>query len=80
MEAYKQLSERGIEVARREYSDGVELAADFGPDQDVSVDVVDETVIVVTGEETYDINVEGSVQAFIKNGVLTIEVDQEVVA
>ncbi len=78
MEAYQQLSERGVEVTRREYSNGVELAADFGPGRDVSVDVVDETVIVVTDEDTYDIEVNGTVQAFIKNGVLTIDVADEV--
>jgi len=78
MEADKQLSERGADVARREYSDHVELAADFGPATDIDVDVVGETVIVVTDGESYDIDVDGTPQAFIKNGVLTIELDEEV--
>ena len=78
MEAYKQLSERGAEVARREYSDRMELAADFGPAADISVDVVGTTVIVVADGETYDVEVDGTPQAFIKNGILTIELDDEV--
>lgn len=77
MEAYKQLSARGIDVDRREYSDTVQLVADFGPTESVSVDVVGDTVIVVTDDETFDVELEGNVQAFIRNGVLTIELTAE---
>lgn len=78
MEPYQQLSERGAVVARREDSNHVELAADFGPGADISVDVVDGTVIVVAGGESYDIDVDGTPQAFIRNGILTIEQGEEV--
>lgn len=77
MEAYKQLSERGVAVERREYSDTVELVADFGPAESVSVDVVGDTAIVVRDDETFDVELDGDVQAFIRNGVLTIEVTEE---
>lgn len=78
MNVKKQLAERGVEVVRREYDDRLELVADFGPAASVSVDVVDGTVIVVDGELTYDIEVGSDAQAFIKNGVLTIEMKEEV--
>jgi HSP20 family molecular chaperone IbpA len=71
------LEQRGVEVVRREYGDHRELVADFGPNEDITVDVVGDTVIVVAAEETHDLEVDGSAQAFIKNGVLTIEVTEE---
>lgn len=77
MSLQEKLEKRGIEVGRREYGTHHELIADFGPSADVSVDVVGDTVIVVAGEETHDLTVDGSAQAFMKNGVLTIEVTQE---
>jgi hypothetical protein len=64
-------------VARMEYADGTTLlAADVGPGRDASVDVVGDTVIVVVGDEQYDFALPegGDAQAFIKNGVLTVEV------
>lgn len=73
----EKLEQRGIEVGRREYGDHHELIADFGPNADITVDVVGDTVIVVAEEETYDLEVDDSAQAFIKNGVLTIEVTEE---
>jgi HSP20 family molecular chaperone IbpA len=77
MRAKEQLAQRGIEATRREFDDRYELAADFGPSADPSVDVVDGTVIVVYDGTTYDIDVDGSAQAFMKNGILTIEVSEE---
>ncbi|MEF8852527.1 MAG: hypothetical protein V5A44_09470 [Haloarculaceae archaeon] len=72
-----ELQQFGDEVAvrRYEYDDGVVLAADFGPEREASVDVVDGTVIVVTSDDQYDIDVGGEADAFMSNGVLTIEVD-----
>ena len=64
-------------VSRMEYADGsTVLAADIGPGRDASVDVVGDTAIVVVGDEQYDFELpEGShAQAFMKNGVLTVEV------
>ncbi|MXR51305.1 hypothetical protein GRX03_06760 [Halovenus sp. WSH3] len=77
MRVKEELEQRGIEVVSREYGDHRELIADFGPTEDISVDVVGDTVIVVTEDETYDVEVDGSAQAFIKNGILTIELNEE---
>ena len=73
-----ELQQFGEEVAMRryEYDDGVVLAADFGPSREAVVDVVDGTVIVVTDDDQYELDVEGDASAFISNGVLTIEVAQ----
>jgi hypothetical protein len=73
-----ELQQFGDEVAvrRYEYDDGVVLAADFGPAREAAVDVVDGTVIVVTGDDQHELDVEGDASAFITNGVLTIEVEQ----
>ena len=59
-----------------EPDDGVVLAVDFGPSGEATVDVVDGTVIVVVGDEQHEMDVEGSADASISNGVLTIEVEQ----
>jgi len=62
-----------------EYDDAVVLAADLGVVGDATVDVVDGTAIVVVGDEQYDFDVPaGEPRAFIRNGVLTIEMTSEV--
>lgn len=70
------LNRDGVEVSRYEYDDGVEIAADFGPAVDGAVDTVGETVIVLADGKQYDVETDGHSQAFMNNGVLTIEVDQ----
>lgn len=65
---------------RYEYDNETVIAADLGIGGDASVDVVDGTAIVVietpehTRQEEFDVPGEGA-QAFIRNGVLTIEVN-----
>ncbi|WP_435154597.1 DUF7127 family protein [Haladaptatus sp. DFWS20] len=73
------LSQQSGSIARRySYDDGEVIVADFGT-ADVSVDVLEDVAIVVAehdGEQTQT-EVElpaGEAQAFINNGVLTIEV------
>ncbi len=68
--------EPDVEVARREFDDRSEFVADFGPEREASVDVLDDTVIVVTDEDQYELEVDSDAQAFIRNGILTIEVDE----
>jgi HSP20 family molecular chaperone IbpA len=70
-------------LARRyDYGDRQVLAADLGiEDESVSVDVVDDTVILVVAGETdeqYELNApEGDLtRAFINNGVVTVEVER----
>lgn len=72
--------ERDAITRRYEYDDRSVIAADFGTVGDASVDVVDGTAIVVMdteeGERQAELDLpEGDAQAFIKNGVLTIEVN-----
>ena len=76
----EQLSEREGQHARRfEYDDGTELVADSGVGVEGSADVLDDAVIVVPEEgEQLELDVsETDAQAFIKNGVLTIELEAE---
>ncbi len=74
MTGRQQFAAQDVDVRRYEYDDSVVLAADFGYTESASVDVVDDTVIVVVDGEQYDVEIEGDAQAFIRNGVLTIEV------
>ena len=75
MNSQQQFAAGDIDVRRYEYDDSVVLAADFGYTESASVDVVDDTVIVVVDSEQFDVEVEANAQAFIRNGVLTIEVN-----
>jgi hypothetical protein len=65
-----------VRFRRYERDGGEELVADFGPATDVFVDVLGDTVIVVEDNEQHELAVEGDARAFIRNGVLTIEVDR----
>jgi HSP20 family molecular chaperone IbpA len=69
-------------VSRLEYEDGsVVFAADVGVGREASIDVVGDTVIIVTDDEQYEFELPASdesdddAQAFMKNGVLTVEVN-----
>lgn len=64
-------------VEQVEYEDGtVVLAADIGAGSEATVDVVDGTVIVVADDDQYEFEAPaGDARAFIRNGVLTVEVD-----
>ena len=64
-----------VAVRRYEYDDGAVLAADFGPAGEAAVDVLGDTVIVVVDGEQHELDVEVDANAFISNGVLTVEVD-----
>jgi hypothetical protein len=76
----KHITERDDVFARRyEYEDAELLAADLGVAGDASVDVLEDTAIVVfegeEGPEQIEFRLpEGGAEAFITNGVLTIEV------
>ncbi|WP_247001238.1 Hsp20/alpha crystallin family protein [Halosolutus gelatinilyticus] len=67
-------------MARRyEYDDRMVLAVDFGSaGADASVDLVDDTVIVVANGEQYEIELPedaADAHTFMKNGVLTIDLE-----
>ena len=70
------------QVARRyEYDDSTVMAVDFGTEEaDAAVDIVDDTVIVVLGDDQYEIELPENTEnahTFIKNGVLTVELEEE---
>lgn len=63
-------------VRRFEYDDRTVIAADLGATT-ATVDVVGDTVIVVTDEDQYELEVPtGDTTAFMQNGVLTVEVNE----
>jgi len=66
-------------LRRFEYDDAVVLAADVGVSDDASVDIVDETLILVAGDEQHEQSLPESsgARAFINNGVLTVELTED---
>ena len=74
---FEQLPREDSLLRRVDSEDGVEFVADLGPGHsDATVDVVDGTAIVMLGEEQYDLDLpEGDLEAFIRNGVLTISTE-----
>lgn len=64
-----------VAIRRFDYPEATIFAADLGVDGEV--DIVGDTAIVVTDEGHYDLSVPESedVTAFMKNGILTIEVN-----
>jgi hypothetical protein len=60
-----------------EYDDSTIFAADLGTTDETSVDLVDQTAIVVVGDDQFEFEVpteNGDAQTDINNGILTIEV------
>lgn len=78
----EQFIERDDRMVRRyQYDDRTVVAADIGVNSsDVTIDIVDDTAIVVDDESGQQAEIElpngGGAEAFIKNGVLSIEVRQ----
>lgn len=76
MDILQQFSDEEVAARRYDYGDRTVIAADFGNAGDSTVEVVDGTAIVVVGDEQYDLDVPANVvQASIRNGVLSIEVE-----
>lgn len=78
MSLKEMFSENGLDVRRRDHADGVELIADLGPGAEAGVDIVGDTVIVVTGDQQYEIPGIEDARATINHGVLTIRVEDEI--
>ncbi len=66
-------------VRQYQYDDGSALAVDFGSaGPETAVDVVDDTVIVVFEDDQVELDLPAETkdaQAFMKNGVLTIQME-----
>ncbi|MFC3959458.1 hypothetical protein [Halovivax cerinus] len=67
-------TERGIVIRTDELPEGGRIVVDFGPDAgDATVDVVDDTVIVVTGDQQFEFDLPPEATSVTeRNGVLTI--------
>lgn len=73
------LDERDVFVRRYEYDTSIVYAVDLGRGTAASVDVIDNTAMIIpeNSQEQYEIDVPaGTVEAFIKNGIVTIEIEQ----
>lgn len=68
------VNEQGVESRRFDYEDRTAYVVDFGPSADVTLDVVDDTAIVVVDGKQYDIDLSENAQVFKNNGLVTIEV------
>lgn len=76
MSERQQLAGREPIVRRYEDEDELVVVADVGPVQG-SVDVVDDTAIIVVDDDQFEVDLPaGEARAFMKNGVVTIEVDR----
>lgn len=65
-----------VPVRRVPGSDRMVIVMDFGATGDEWVEIVDETALVVVEDDQYEFDLPAGAQAFITNGVLTIEVDE----
>lgn len=73
----QQSAELKSTVRRYEYDDVLVVAADVGAGHEGAVDVVDGTAIVVVGEDQHELDLPaGEARAFMKNGVVTVEVER----
>lgn len=64
-------------VSRYDYDDATVFVMDVGAGTEASVDIVDGTAMFVVGNEQFDVDVpEGDAQAFMKNGVVGVEVER----
>ena len=66
-------------VRHLEDGDGTTIVVDFGPSHtELDTDIVDDTLIVIDeADEQYELDIPaGEASTFMRNGVLTIEVEE----
>ena len=74
--AANQSTGQSMLIERYDYGDRQVLAVDLGPAARPDIDVVDGTLILVDGDDHREIALpDGEVQAFNRNGVVSIEVE-----
>lgn len=76
MNIQQQFGDDGVPVSRVSTEDGTRVVVDFGEVSSSAVDIVGETAIVIADGEQFELSVPADAQAFITNGVLTIEVNE----
>lgn len=74
-EALRAVDQQTVAVREYEYDDGTVIVVDFGRTiDDLSVDIVDETAIVVVDDQQIEFEVPSGANEVIANdGILTIE-------
>lgn len=74
-EPLRETNQRDAIVREYDYDDTAIVVADFGPEVgEVSIDIVDETALVVAGDEQFEFELSDDVEEVsTENGVLTIE-------
>lgn len=67
-------SQENIKITTREYEGNTIIAVDFGPTAgDPSLDILEETAIVVTDEDQYEFDIPSDAdEVTINDGILTI--------
>jgi len=70
------LREQGLETRRVDYDGRTEYVADFGSQDDASVDVVGDTAIIVAEDTQHEVELPAGAEVFMNNDVLTIEVNK----
>lgn len=79
MEAPRQLrsaadEEDGITITHQEYEDETVIAVDFGPGVEASLDIVDDTAIVVAGDRQFEFEVPAdATEISVNDGILLIK-------
>lgn len=64
-------------ITQYEYDDAIMFVMDVGAGTDTSIDIADGTAMFVVGDKQYDIEIpEGDAQAFMKNGIVGVEVER----
>lgn len=77
MNEQQRFTREGASIAKYDYDDATVFVMDAGVSTDTSVDVVDGTAMIVVDGKQYDFDVPaGEAQAFMKNGVVGVEVDR----
>lgn len=74
-EQLQEVDQQGAIIREYEYDNTTAIAVDFGPEtSNISVDIVDGTVIVVVSGEQFEFELPADTDEIAtKNGVLTIE-------
>lgn len=75
--ALTQFNESDVVADRFDYDDHTVLAIDFGPTHDPTVDLVDDTAIVIVDDQQHELDLPaGDGRVDNNNGIVTITVRQ----
>lgn len=73
--ALKQFDQTNVVADQFDYADHTVYAIDFGPNRDPTVDLVDDTAIVIVNDNQHEIDLPtGNGEVINNNGIVTITV------